>query len=297
MPFDLQSYSKERRKLVDKALDRLLPPLNQPPQVLHSAMRYSIFCGGKRLRPILVIAGAEVGGLTADAVLPLASAVECIHTFSLIHDDLPSIDNDDLRRGRPTNHKVYGDAIAILAGDALLAMAFEMIEKCRANAPCDAVLDVVKLISSASGTVGMVGGQVQDIQSEGLSDIDVDAVRSIHERKTGALLAASLLGGARLAQVCGSKYAALESYGRQMGLAFQITDDLLDIGGDEELLGKPVGSDEKNDKATYPKVLGVERSRELARQAADRATAALEPFGPEADPIRALASYMVERDS
>ncbi|MDR3710706.1 MAG: polyprenyl synthetase family protein [Capsulimonadaceae bacterium] len=297
MNFDLKHYIQQRRETVDRALDGYLPPTDQPPETLHCAMRYSLFCGGKRLRPILVLAGAEVGGGGESVAVPLACAVECIHTFSLIHDDLPAIDNDDLRRGQPTNHKVYGEAIAILAGDALLALAFELIERCRESAPSDAVLDVISMIAKASGTFGMVGGQVADIQSEHIDDISIEAVRAIHERKTGALLAASLLGGARLVGLSGAPYDALAEYGRQIGLAFQITDDLLDIEGDPELLGKPVGSDEKNDKATYPKVLGVDRSWQIARDATQAAISALTPFGPEADPLRALALYMVERDS
>jgi geranylgeranyl diphosphate synthase type II len=297
MPFDLECYIRERRGLVEVALARIFPAVDQPPQTLHSAMRYSMSCGGKRLRPLLVIAGAEVAGGAADAVMPLACAVECIHTFSLIHDDLPAIDNDDLRRGQPTNHKVYGDAIAILAGDALLALAFELIEQCRQNASSDSVLDVLQMIAKASGTRGMVGGQVADIESEGKCGLGIDAVRGIHERKTGALLTASLLGGARLAGLNGWKFDALDKYGREIGLAFQITDDLLDLQGDPERLGKPVGSDIKNDKATYPKILGIDRSWDLARQSADSAICALARLGPEAEPLRALARYMVERDS
>ncbi|HEY3329075.1 MAG TPA: farnesyl diphosphate synthase [Capsulimonadaceae bacterium] len=296
MAFDLGEYTNNRRKLVDEALGRLLPPSDASPSTLHEAMRYSIFCGGKRLRPLLVIAGAEVGGATAEDVMPVACAVECIHTFSLIHDDLPAIDNDDLRRGQATNHKVYGEAVAILAGDALLAVAFELIARCRATATADATLDAITLIAAASGTFGMVGGQVADIESEGLSDIDIRAVESIHVRKTGALLSASLLAGARLANVTGERYEALAEYGRQIGLAFQITDDLLDIEGDAERLGKPIGSDIKNDKATYPKVLGIDRSWQVARDAVGAAIAALASFGPEAEPLRALARFMVERD-
>lgn len=297
MNFDFKRYIQERRELVDCALDASLPPAELPPSTLHAAMRYSLFCGGKRLRPILVLAGCEVAGGVPTAAMNLACAVECIHTFSLIHDDLPAIDDDDLRRGQLTNHKVYGEAIAILAGDALLALAFELIEQCRQTAPADAVLDVISMIAIASGTFGMVGGQVADIESEHIEGISIEAVRAIHERKTGALLAASLLGGARLAGLQGSRYEALAEYGRQIGLAFQITDDLLDIEGDPELLGKPIGSDEKNDKATYPKVLGTQRSWQIARDASAAAIDALAPFGPEADPLRALASYMVERDS
>ena len=297
MPFDLQLYTRERRDRVEQALDRVLPSQDLPPYTLHSAMRYSIFCGGKRLRSLLVIAGAEVGGVASETVMPLACAVECIHTFSLIHDDLPAIDNDDLRRGQPTNHKVYGDAIAILAGDALLALAFELIGQCHPMFESKSDLDVLKMIAHASGTRGMVGGQVQDIESEGLSNLQIEDVRSIHERKTGALLTASLLGGARLAGLDGPKFAALDNYGQQIGLAFQITDDLLDLQGDPEILGKPIGSDLKNDKATYPKVLGIERSWDLARQSINSAISAIAIFGPEADPLRAIAQYMLDRDS
>lgn len=297
MSFDLKQYMRERRELVDATLGQLLPPLEQPPATLHSAMRYSMFCGGKRLRPFLVMAGAEVSGASKESVLPAACAVECIHTFSLIHDDLPAIDNDDLRRGQATNHKVYGEAIAILAGDALLAIAFELIGRSRETASSDAVLDVIAMIAQASGTRGMVGGQVADIQSEGEAQIGVESVRWIHERKTGALLKASLLAGARLAELDAGRFFALERYGRQIGLAFQITDDLLDLQGDEALLGKPIGSDLKNDKATYPKVLGVDASRKLARESIDDAIGALAEFGDEAEPLRALAHYMIERKS
>lgn len=297
MPFDLNTYAAERREWVDRALDDYLPKAAEPPANLHAAIRYSLFIGGKRLRPLLALAGAEVAGADPTIALPLACALECIHTFSLIHDDLPAIDNDDLRRGHPTNHKVYGEAVAILAGDALLTLAFELIQKCRADASADAVLDVIALVSTASGTRGMVGGQVTDIECEGRSDLGVADVESIHARKTGALLEASLLGGARLAEASPELMAALSEYGRHIGLAFQITDDLLDVQGDAERIGKPVGSDLKHDKATYPKILGLNESRALARQSADSAIDALAGLGAPADPLRALARYMIERDS
>jgi len=297
MAFDLSTYTQSRRLLVDAALARLLPGPDAEPAALHQAMRYSLFCGGKRLRPLLVIAGAEVGGMDAEAVLPLACAVECIHTFSLIHDDLPAIDNDDLRRGQPTNHKVYGEPVAILAGDALLAVAFELIAKCRDSAPAGAVLDVVTMVAQASGTLGMVGGQVTDIECERRSDLDLATVESIHRRKTGALLSASLLAGATLAGVSGTDFEALAEYGKQMGLAFQITDDILDLQGDAARIGKPIGSDLKNDKATYPKVIGIDASWAAARKASAAAIGALAAIGSQAEPLRALARYMVERDS
>lgn len=297
MTFHLAAYLHARRDLADQALDVLLPPPDSLPPRLHEAMRYSVFCGGKRLRPILVFAGAEAVGGELEWVLPLACAVECIHTFSLIHDDLPALDNDDLRRGSPTSHVVYGEAMAILAGDALLAHAFDLIADCRLHVPADRVLDALAMIARASGTRGMVGGQVSDIESEGLSNVDIATVSSIHERKTGALLLASLLAGARLCGATPAQERALHRYGAQVGLAFQITDDILDLEGDAEKLGKPLGSDLKQDKATYPKVLGIPASRVLARQAADAALAALAEFDGHADPLRALARYIVERDS
>ena len=297
MTFDLDAYLRERRLLVDDALDAYLPPAHQPPPRLHDSMRYSLFCGGKRLRPILALAGAEAVGGEPRQVLPLACAVECIHTFSLIHDDLPAIDNDHLRRGSPTNHVVYGEAMAILAGDALLALAFELIAECRLFQPADRVLDALTMVARASGTRGMVGGQVSDIECEGRSDLDEAAVASIHARKTGALLLASLLAGARLAGATVSEEEALREYGRQVGLAFQITDDILDLEGDAATLGKPIGSDLRQDKATYPKVLGIAVSREMARRASETAVAALSNFDQRADPLRALSRYVVERES
>ena len=297
MAFDLAAYTAERRALADFALDAYLPEADALPPRLHEAMRYSLFCGGKRLRPLLVFAGAEAVGGCLEWVIPLACAVECIHTFSLIHDDLPAIDNDDLRRGSPTSHIVYGEAMAILAGDALLALAFDLIAECRVHVPAERVLDAVAMVARASGTRGMVGGQVSDIESEGLSDLDEAAVASIHDRKTGALLLASLLSGARLCGATLDQERALHVYGTQIGLAFQITDDILDLEGDEGKLGKPLGSDLKQDKATYPKILGIDASRALARRASDTALSALHSFGPEADPLRALAQYIVERDS
>jgi len=297
MAFDLAAYLAERHALTDHALDIYLPDADALPPRLHEAMRYSLFCGGKRLRPILVYAGAEAVGGALEWVTPLACAVECIHTFSLIHDDLPAIDDDDLRRGNPTSHVVYGEAMAILAGDALLALAFDLIAECRVHVPAERVLDVVAMVARASGTRGMVGGQVSDIESEGLASVDEATVASIHARKTGALLLASLLAGARLCGATPAEERALHIYGAQTGLAFQITDDILDLEGDAEKIGKPVGSDLKQDKATYPKVLGIPASRALARRACDQALTAIAGFGPPADPLRALAHYIVERDS
>lgn len=295
--FRLSAYLQERRILVDDALDAALPPATQPPSRLHEAMRYSLFCGGKRLRPILSLAAAEAVGGASRAVLPLACAVECIHTFSLIHDDLPSIDNDDLRRGNPTNHVVYGEAMAILAGDALLALAFELIGECQRSFPADRTLAALSLVARASGTLGMVGGQVSDLECEGRDDLDETTVASIHARKTGALLVASLLAAARLCGASAAQESALQVYGDQLGLAFQITDDILDLEGDAAKIGKPVGSDLKQDKATYPKVLGLDESRRLALRSSEAAVQILADFDTRAEPLRALARYVVERDS
>ena len=297
MTFNLPAYLHERRRWADDALDAYLPTEDDLPPRLHEAMRYSLFCGGKRLRPVLAFAGAEAVGGDPQQMLPLACAVECIHTFSLIHDDLPAIDDDHLRRGSPTSHVVYGEALAILAGDALLVLAFDLIVECRLFASAEHVLDVVAMIARASGTRGMVGGQVSDIEAEGREDLDEPTVASIHARKTGALLLASLLAGARLSGATVAQEHALREYGRQVGLAFQITDDILDLEGDAEKLGKPLGSDLKQDKATYPKVLGLPASRALACYASSAALDALLSFDSRADPLRAIARYIIERDS
>jgi geranylgeranyl diphosphate synthase type II len=297
MTFDLRAYLEDQRRWIDDALDAYLPPAQQPPSQIHTSMRYSLFCGGKRLRPILTLAGAEAVGGDRRTALPLACAVECIHTFSLIHDDLPALDNDDLRRGSPTNHVVYGEAMAILAGDALLALAFELIVECRLFAPADRTLDALAMVARASGTRGMVGGQVSDLECEGRDDLDEPTISSIHARKTGALLMASLLSGARLCGASIPQENALRIYGEQLGLAFQITDDILDLEGDAEKLGKPIGSDLKQDKATYPKVLGLPESRRLAAQSSEDAVSALADFDERAEPLRALARSVIERDS
>jgi geranylgeranyl diphosphate synthase type II len=296
MLFDLATYTQERRVWVEHALNRYVPGADLVPRSLHESIRYSLFCGGKRLRPLLTIAGAEIVGADPQYVLPLACAVECIHTFSLIHDDLPSIDNDDLRRGHPTNHKVYGEAIAILSGDALLALSFELIGKCRSHCSADRVLRVLDMIAHATGTDGMVGGQVVDIESEGKENVDSETVQWIHGRKTGALLTASLVGGALLVGANAEQEQALAEYGENIGLAFQITDDLLDIYGDSQKIGKPIGSDIKHDKATYPKIFGRDNSIRLVGEAYDRAVRAITLFGEKSIPLVELAKYIVSRD-
>jgi geranylgeranyl diphosphate synthase, type II len=295
--FDLQAYLTERRALVDAALERALPSENTPPPTIHRAMRYSVMAGGKRLRPILVIAGAETVGGTAATVLPTACALEMIHTYSLIHDDLPAMDDDDYRRGRLTSHKVFGDAIAILAGDALLTLAFRLVADNAALVDDPRVVrDVVAEIADAAGTLGMVGGQVVDIESEGKA-IAADTLEYIHRHKTAALIRASLRVGALLAGGDAKAVAEVGEAGGELGLAFQIVDDILDVEGSLEELGKSAGSDERKQKATYPAAHGLEASRRQAKQRIARAKERLAVFGPRSAPLRALADYVVERKS
>jgi len=295
--FDLQVYLTERRGLVDAALERHLPSEAAPPLTIHRAMRYSVMAGGKRLRPILVIAGAEAVGGAATMVMPTACALEMIHTYSLIHDDLPAMDDDDYRRGRLTNHKVFGDAIAILAGDALLTLAFRLIAD-NADLVSDprVIRDVVAEIADAAGTIGMVGGQVVDIESEGKA-ISAETLEYIHRHKTAALIRASLRVGARLAGGDAKAVAAITEAGSDLGLAFQIVDDLLDVEGSLEELGKTAGSDERKQKATYPGIHGREASRRQAKMLIDRAKERLGVFGQRSAPLLALADYVVERKS
>ncbi|HZO89415.1 MAG TPA: farnesyl diphosphate synthase [Chthonomonadaceae bacterium] len=295
MTFDLSAYLNEKRQRIEAALDHYLPPTDAVPQTLHESIRYSMLAPGKRLRPTLVIAAAEAVGGSAEAVMPTACALECIHVFSLIHDDLPCMDNDDYRRGRLTNHKVYGEAMALLAGDALLALAFQLIADNAAPAPADRVLQTLRLIAEASGTWGMVGGQVVDMQSQGQA-VTPETLRYIHAHKTGALLTASVLAGALLAEASAAQIEALRAYGEHIGLAFQIADDILDVAGDEAKIGKPVGSDQKQDKATYVKLFGLEESRRRAHAEVEAALQALAPFDAKADPLRGIARYIVERE-
>lgn len=295
MSFDLQQYLRERARLVDDALERYLPHEEMRPQVLHRAMRYSTLSGGKRLRPVLVIAGAEAVGGKAETVLPTACGIELIHTFSLIHDDLPAIDNDTLRRGRPTCHVQFGEAVAILAGDALFATAFELIARNVETAPAERVVQVLHVIAEASGTRGMVGGQMVDIESEG-KQVDAETLEYIHRHKTAALIRASVVSGAVLAGAEQWQVDALSRYGELTGLAFQIADDLLNVTGDPRKTGKAVGTDAERGKATYPALFGIEASRERAYQLVQQAVDALQPFGEKAEPLRAIAYLVVERE-
>jgi len=293
MSFDLSAYMAERARAVDQALDRFLPSEAAPPESLHKAMRYSVFAGGKRLRPVLVAAGAEAVGGTLETVMPAACAVEMIHTYSLIHDDLPAMDNDDFRRGVPTNHKVFGEAIAILAGDALLTLAFRLLGD-SAGADARRLRDVFVEVADAAGSAGMVGGQVADIECEG-KRVDAVTVDYIHSHKTAALIRASIRSGALLAGATPPQLEALRVAGNALGLAFQIMDDILDITATSEELGKTAGKDQAQQKATYPAVHGLEPSRRRAQALVADAHAALEPFGPRALPLRALGTFIIER--
>ncbi len=261
------------------------------------AMRYSIMAGGKRVRPILLMAGAEAVGGHADRLLPAACALECLHTYSLIHDDLPAMDDDDLRRGRATCHKVYGEAIAILAGDGLLNYSFELLSSMEMREAVDPALlnETISIFGRAAGVFGMIGGQTADILFEG-KPIDAETLAFIHSHKTGALLAVSVEMGAVLGNADPEQRQALKEFGKALGLTFQIVDDILDIVGDEKIIGKPIGSDTKNKKATYPALFGLEAARSKAEDLLDQALAALSDFDHKADPLRAIARYVVERN-
>jgi geranylgeranyl diphosphate synthase type II len=276
------------------------------PSVLHEAMKYSLFAGGKRIRPILALASYEACGGNPEDIIPYASAMELIHTYSLIHDDLPAMDNDDLRRGKPTNHKVFGEAIAILAGDALLTEAFYLIADCGLKIADlksrkskiinhqSKILRVIHEVAMAAGIHGMVGGQVQDILSEN-SEPDRDILSFIHLHKTAALVTASVRMGPLLAESDKDKLHALTRYGENMGLVFQIIDDILDIEGSTEELGKSAGSDRKSKKMTYPALYGIEMSRQKAENLVSEAIDELKIFFSEADPLREIASYLIKR--
>jgi geranylgeranyl diphosphate synthase type II len=293
---DIKLYLKEKKALVDEAMEEFLPETDELSADVVKAMRYSLFAGGKRLRPILCIAGAEAVGGDAQSVLPVACALEMIHTYSLIHDDLPVMDNDDLRRGKPTNHRVFGEAMALLAGDGLLTKAFYLMTHpdLENRVKPTASLKVIGLIAAAAGYEGMVGGQVVDIQFEG-KEGDASVVEFIHTRKTGALISASVCSGGILGGAEKDQLRALTSYGKNIGLAFQVADDILNVEGSSQEMGKSVGSDAQQGKITYPTVFGLERSKEIQRALVDRAMGSLKSFGDRADPLRHIASYIIKR--
>jgi geranylgeranyl diphosphate synthase type II len=287
------------RSLVDQALDRSLPLESQWPERVHAAMRYSVFAGGKRIRPLLCLAAAHAAGGTTgrERALPFACAVELIHTFSLIHDDLPSMDDDDLRRGRPTCHKAFDEATAILAGDALQTLAFEVIATGEgAKERSGLVLSALALLARACGTVGLIGGQMDDLKYEGVAALPEDLER-IHRTKTGALIVATVMGGALLAGANQAQLDAFRGYAEPIGLAFQIVDDILDVSGDAASLGKTPGKDARSGKATWVSLHGLEASRKRADDLHDQAVAALSAFGPEASGLRDLASRIIHRAS
>jgi geranylgeranyl diphosphate synthase type II len=294
----LKEYLAGRKSLVDEALAGFVPGEEIHPPAIFQAVRYSLLAGGKRLRPILCLAAAEAVGGEGKAVLPVACALEFIHTYSLIHDDLPAMDDDDYRRGRLTSHKVFGEDIAILAGDALLTEAFHLIthrELLPGIEPAR-LLDVASEIAAAAGWFGMVGGQVLDVQAEGQT-LDREALQRIHRLKTGAMILVSLRAGAILSSASDPALAALSDYGRRIGLAFQIADDILNVEGDRTLMGKGTGSDAARGKVTFPALMGIEASRDEAAALISEAVASLIPFDERADPLRRIARYILERTS
>ncbi|MAR52630.1 MAG: farnesyl-diphosphate synthase [Propionibacteriaceae bacterium] len=291
--FDFAAYLKIARDRVEIALDASMGP--ERPESLRNAMRYSLLAGGKRLRPILCLAACELVGGSSELAMPTAVALEMIHTMSLIHDDLPAMDNDDLRRGRPTNHKVYGDAMAILAGDAMLSRAFEMVAVRSSSVPAERLLKVVGELALVSGAPGLVGGQVVDLESEG-HEVDLDTLEYIHLHKTAALLRACVVTGALIGGANDNQLQAMRTYANGIGLAFQIIDDILDVTASSEVLGKTAGKDLLADKTTYPKLLGLEASRAKALQLVKNSKSALDPWSDKAAPLLALADYVASRD-
>ncbi|MBE9118993.1 polyprenyl synthetase family protein [Lusitaniella coriacea LEGE 07157] len=291
--FDLGTYLVQRKALVEEALDRSLSVV--APEKIYEAMRYSLLAGGKRLRPILCLATCELMGGTVDMAMPTACALEMIHTMSLIHDDLPAMDNDDYRRGKLTNHKVYGDDIAILAGDGLLAYAFEYTAVHTQNVPAQQVLQVIARLGHAVGAAGLVGGQVIDLESEGKSEISLETLHFIHTHKTGALLEACVASGAILAGADAVDLQRLSKYSKNIGLAFQIVDDILDITATQEELGKTAGKDLQAQKATFPSLLGLEQSRQEADRLIAEAIDALAPYGKQGETLRAIAQFITAR--
>lgn len=293
VPFDLYSYLKQRKNIVEQALDNSLSI--KKPETIYEAMRYSLLAGGKRLRPILCLATCELTGGNIDIAIPTACALEMIHTMSLIHDDLPAMDNDDYRRGKLTNHKVYGEDIAILAGDGLLSYSFEYVASHTQNVPAERIVQAIACLARTVGAAGLVGGQVLDLESEGKPDISSETLTFIHTHKTGALLEASVVSGAILTGAAQEDIAKLSRYAQNIGLAFQIIDDILDITATDEELGKTAGKDVQAQKATYPSLWGIEKSQAQAKNLIDDAIDQLTTYGEKAEPLRAIANYIITR--
>ena len=292
--FDLQHYLTTKKQIVEKALDQSLP-VGEPVKI-YEAMRYSLLAGGKRLRPILCLATVELLGGNQNIAMATACALEMIHTMSLIHDDLPAMDNDDYRRGSPTNHKVYGEDIAILAGDGLLAYSFEHVAEQTPDVSMDRVVKVLAILGKAVGADGLVGGQVMDLDCEGKADVTAETLSCIHRRKTGALLEACVSSGAILAGASQDDLKRLSIYSQNIGLAFQIVDDILDVTATSEELGKTAGKDISAQKATYPKLWGLENSRQKAQELVDDAIAQLSIYGDLALPLQAIAQLSIYGD-
>jgi geranylgeranyl diphosphate synthase type II len=296
---DIKKYLQDKKEIVDSALERFFLSRVEYPPSLREAIQHSLFAGGKRIRPILSIAAFEAAGGRKDEVLPFACALEMIHTYSLIHDDLPAIDNDDFRRGRPSCHKMFGEAIAILAGDALLTEAFGLMTNRTFREGRlkndELVLDLIHDVAQAAGISGMVGGQVVDVESTG-KEVDLPTLQYIHTHKTGAMILASVRVGARLGGADGESLKGLIRYGERIGFAFQIVDDVLDVEGKTEILGKNAGSDLSKGKSTYPSLVGLVESKKRASELVDSAIEALAPFGQEAEPLRGIARFIISRE-
>ncbi|MBM7555241.1 polyprenyl synthetase family protein [Halanaerobacter jeridensis] len=291
----IKTFISKKNKIINQALDNYLPAADLKPSKLHQSMRYSVLAGGKRLRPILTLVAAKlVGDLAEEDVLPAACAVELVHNYSLIHDDLPSMDDDDIRRGQPSNHNKFSPALAILAGDALLTLAFELLSDIKA-VDAKKINMITKELAEGAGHQGMVGGQVVDIESEG-KEIDSQELDYIHRHKTGALLKTSVRIGALMGGAKSEELTALTTYAEKIGLAFQIVDDILDVEGSSEKLGKAVGSDSNKDKATFPAIYGLSESKELAAETVEEAKEALDIFTDEANILKELADYIIQRD-
>ena len=292
--FDLQRFLATRTVAVNQALDRFLPRATTAPATIHRAMRYSLFAGGKRMRPALCLAAAAACGGSEAEAMPLACAVECIHTYSLVHDDLPAMDDDDYRRGKLTSHKVFGEGIAVLAGDALLTQAFEIAARCK-GWPRHSHQQIILELAHAAGSLQLIAGQVADLESEG-KKISAKQLRYIHERKTSALLSCAVRLGGMSANCAPPQLKALTDFGYHVGLAFQVIDDILDVTQTSENLGKTAGKDTKAQKATYPSIVGLEKSRRIAEQLTNRAFAALKIFRGKAAALESLADYLLRRD-